>query len=255
VRIARVRVGRKTSYARVSGRSVHLVRGGLFGALEPTGERYPLSKVRLLAPVQPGKILAMAVNYRSHARGAPGAPALSPTPQPFLKTPSSIIGPNDPIVLPPDAGRVDEEAEVVVVIGRRAHRISEAEVDDHIFGYTAGNDVSAREWQRSDTQWWRAKSADSFSPIGPWIETEIAHGSKIGLIGRVNGKRVQKTHTGQLVHSIRRSISFISQFMPLDPGDLLFTGTPGTTAELHAGDVVEVEVEGVGVLSNPVIAG
>lgn len=255
MRIARVRVGRKTSYARVSGRSVHLVRGGLFGALEPTGERYPLSKVRLLAPVQPGKILAMAVNYRSHARGAPGAPGLSPTPQPFLKAPSSIIGPNDPIVLPPDAGRVDEEAEVVVVIGRRAHRISEAEVDDHIFGYTAGNDVSARVWQRSDAQWWRAKSADSFSPIGPWVETDLSHGSKIGVIGRVNGKRVQKAHTGLLVHSIRRSIAFISQMMPLDPGDLLFTGTPGTTAELHAGDVVEVEVEGVGVLSNPVVAG
>ena len=142
-----------------------------------------------------------------------------------------------------------------MVIGRHTHHISEAEVDDHIFGYTAGNDVSARVWQRSDTQWWRGKSADSFSPIGPWIETGIPHGSKIGVVGRVNGKRVQKAHTGQLVHSIRRSISFISQFMTLDPGDLLFTGTPGTTAELHDGDVVEVEVEGVGVLSNPVITG
>ena len=255
VRIARVRVGRKTSYARVSESMVHLVRGGLFGSLEPTGESHPLSEIRLLAPVQPGKIIAMAVNYVSHAQGARGQASLSPTPQPFLKTPSSIIGPGEPIVLPPDAGRVDEEAEVVVVIGRRAHRISEAEVDHHIFGYTAGNDVSARHWQREDTQWWRAKSANSFSPIGPWVETEIQHGSDIGFVGRVNGELVQEAHTADLVHSIRRSISFISQYMTLERGDLLFTGTPGTTVELHPGDVVEVEVEGVGVLSNPVVAG
>ena len=255
MRIARVRVGRRTGYARVSESAVHLVRGGLFGALEPTGESHPLSEVRLLAPVRPGKIVAMAVNYASHAQGARGQASLSPIPQPFLKTPSSVVGPGDPIVLPPDAGRVDEEAEVVVVIGRRARGISEAEVDDHIFGYTAGNDVSARHWQRDDTQWWRAKSANSFSPIGPWIETGIAHGSDIGLVGRVNGEVVQEAHTGELVHSIRRSIAFISQHMTLERGDVLFTGTPGTTVELHPGDVVEVEVEGVGVLRNPVVAG
>ncbi|MCY4639068.1 MAG: fumarylacetoacetate hydrolase family protein [Chloroflexi bacterium] len=255
MRIARVRVGRRTSYARVSESGVHLVRGGLFGALEPTGESHPLGDVRLLSPVRPGKIVAMAVNYASHAQGARGQASLSPIPQPFLKTPSSIVGPQDPIVLPPDAGRVDEEAEVVVVIGRRARAISEQEVDDHIFGYTAGNDVSARHWQRDDTQWWRAKSANSFSPIGPWVETEIPHGSDIRLVGRVNGEVVQEAHTGELVHSIRRSIAFISQYMTLERGDLLFTGTPGTTVELKPGDVVEVEVEGVGVLSNPVVAG
>ena len=123
---------------------------------------------------------------------------------------------------------------MVVVIGRRARAISEQEVDDHIFGYTAGNDVSARHWQRDDTQWWRAKSANSFSPIGPWVETEIPHGSDIRLVGRINGEVVQEAHTGELVHSIRRSIAFISQYMTLERGDLLFTGTPGNHRRTQA---------------------
>ena len=249
MRIARVRHLGKTSAAIVKGRSVHLVSGGPFGRLEPTGERTPLSKVRLLAPVRPSKIVAIGVNYRSHA-GERTAPT---EPQPFLKAPSSLIGPGEAILLPEGAGRVDEEAEVVAVIGRRARNLSEAEVDAHVLGYTCGNDVSARDWQRDDLQWWRAKSADTFTAVGPWIETGLRP-ERIGLQCRVNGKRVQRAHTGQLIHSIRKCIAHISRAMTLERGDLVFTGTPGVTVEIHAGDVVEVEVDGVGVLSNPVAA-
>ena len=250
MRIARVRHNGRTSTALITGRgSVELVKGGPFGKLEPTGQRTTLSKVRLLPPTQPTKIVAIGVNYKSHA-GQRTPPA---QPEAFLKAPSSLIAHGEAIVLPSGAKKVDAEAEVVAVIGRRASRIGEDEVDAHVFGYTAGNDVSARDWQQSDLQWWRAKSSDTFTAVGPWITTGLDP-ERIGLIGRVNGKQVQRSSTRQLVHSIRKCIATISQHMTLEPGDLVFTGTPGTTRQLADGDVVEVEVEGVGVLRNPVAA-
>ncbi len=250
MRIARVRHNGRTSTALISGRgSVELVRGGPFGKLEPTGERTILSRVDLLPPTQPTKIVAIGVNYKSHA-GERTPPA---QPEAFLKAPSSLIGQGDTIVLPSGAKKVDEEAEVVAVIGRRASGLTEGEVDAHVLGYTAGNDVSARDWQQGDLQWWRAKSSDTFTAVGPWITTGLDP-ERIGVIGRVNGKQVQRSSTRQLVHSIRKCIATISQHMTLEPGDLVFTGTPGTTRQLADGDVVEVEVEGVGVLRNPVAA-
>ena len=248
MRIARVRHNGRTSTALISGRgSVELVRGGPFGKLEPTGERTILSRVDLLPPTQPTKIVAIGVNYKSHA-GERTPPA---QPEAFLKAPSSLIGQGDTIVLPSGAKKVDEEAEVVAVIGRRASGLTE--VDAHVLGYTAGNDASARDWQQGDLQWWRAKSSDTFTAVGPWITTGLDP-ERIGVIGRVNGKQVQRSSTRQLVHSIRKCIATISQHMTLEPGDLVFTGTPGTTRQLADGDVVEVEVEGVGVLRNPVAA-
>lgn len=253
MRIGRVRADGRTSTAVLKGRTVHLVRGGPLGRLDPTGETYPLSKVTLLPPVMPGKVVAIGLNYRSHLE-ARVIPHDAPThPEPFLKTPSSVIGPGQSIVLPADAGRVDEEGEVVVVIGKRARNLRESEVDAHVLGYTAGNDVSAREWQRSDLQWWRAKSSDTFTAVGPWIATDLDP-ERIPLTVRLNGEVVQQADTSQLIHSIRRCIAFVTSAMTLEPGDLVYTGTPGTTAELHAGDVVEVEVGGAGVLSNPVAA-
>lgn len=251
MRIGRVRVGGRTSTALLKGRTVHLVRGGPLGRLEATGETFPLSKVSLLPPVMPGKVVAIGLNYRSHLE-ARVVPHEEPThPEPFLKTPSSVIGPGQAIVLPADAGRVDEEGEVVVVIGKRARNLRESEVDAHVLGYAAGNDVSAREWQRADLQWWRAKSSDTFTAVGPWIATDLDP-ERIELTVRVNGEVVQQADTSQLIHSIRKCVAFVTSAMTLEPGDLVFTGTPGTTAELHAGDTVEVEVGGVGVLSNPV---
>ncbi len=145
MRIARVRVGGRVSTAVVKGRTVHLVRGTPFGRLDETGESYPLSKVALLAPVQPGKVVAIGLNYRSHVESSPVAHGEPEHPEPFLKAATSVIGPGAAIVIPHDAGRVDEEGEVVAVIGRRCRNLTEAEVDAHVLGYTAGNDVSARD--------------------------------------------------------------------------------------------------------------
>jgi len=249
MRIARVRVDGRASTAVVRGRSVHLVKGGVFGALEPTGERVALSKAQFLAPIpRPSKILAMAVNYPSHAGGR----ALSTQPEPFLKAPSSIIGPGDAIEIPPGTSMVHGEPEVVIVIGRRARNVAAADAERYIFGYTAGNDVSARDWQQGDRQWWRAKSADTFTPLGPWIETDYER--RIALEGWVNGKRVQRGHTGQLVHSVAACIEHITASMTLERGDLIFTGTPQTTVQIQPGDRVEVRAGEI-VLANPVVAG
>jgi 2-keto-4-pentenoate hydratase/2-oxohepta-3-ene-1,7-dioic acid hydratase in catechol pathway len=249
VRIARVRVDGRTSTAVLRGRRAYLVRGGPFGRLEETGEAYALSRVRLLAPVQPKKIVAIGLNYRSHVGDRP-PPA---RPEPFLKASTSLIGPGDAIVLPHDAGRVDEEGEVVAVIGRRARHLRESDVDGVVLGYTCGNDVSARDWQRDDLQWWRAKSSDTFSAVGPWIETDLDP-ERIELRVTLNGTVVQEASTAQLIHSVRACIAFISSAMTLEPGDLVFTGTPGTTAQLAPGDHVAVEIVGLGVLENPVEA-
>jgi 2-keto-4-pentenoate hydratase/2-oxohepta-3-ene-1,7-dioic acid hydratase in catechol pathway len=250
MRIARVRYEGRTSTAVLVRNTAHFVRGGPFGALDRTGESAPLSKVQLLVPVRPTKIVAMAVNYWSHA----GDRSVSPKPEAFLKSPSSLIAQGEAIVLPAGANNVHAEAEVVVVIGRRASRVLAADAERYIFGYTAGNDVSAREWQREDTQWWRAKSADTFTAVGPWIETDLKP-ERIPVEGRISGRRIQRGDTSELVHSISACIEAISAVMTLERGDLIFTGTPETTAALAPGDVAEVEVTGVGVLRNPVVAG
>ena len=251
--LARARVDGKIVHGVVEGETLELIRGGLFGRRERTGVRVPLREARLLAPTRPSKVLAIGLNYRTHlaAQEDREAPA---NPEPFIKTPSSVIGPEEAIVLPPDAGPVDEEGEVVVVIGRRGRDIPEERVDEYVLGYTCGNDVSARSWQRGDLQWWRAKSSDTFTAVGPWIATGLDP-EQIGLRVRLNGSEVQRASTAELIHSIRRCVAFISRSMTLERGDLVFTGTPGETSRLSPGDRLEVEVEGVGVLSNPVVAG
>ena len=221
----------------------------------PTGETYRLSDVRLLAPIaRPGKILAAAVNYQSHVPSGrtvlkdDSAPSV---PQLFLKPSSSIVGPGDTIVLPAEARRVEAEGEVVAVIGHVCRNVSAEEALGYVFGYTIGNDVSARHWQRDDIQWWRAKGSDTFSPIGPYIATDLDP-ANIALRTRVNGSVTQEGNTSDLIHNIASMISFASKVMTLEPGDLLFTGTPGEPPRLEDGDVCEVEIDGIGVLSNPV---
>jgi len=156
-------------------------------------------------------------------------------------------------VLPKDAGRVDHEGELVVVIGKRAKDVSLEEALDYVLGYTCGNDVSARDWQRNDRQYWRAKGSDTFAPMGPWIVTGLDP-SDLKLDVRLNGEVVQSTSTALLIHDIPHIISFATRVMTLEPGDAIYTGTPGTTQALKAGDVVEVEIEGIGTLRNPVTA-
>lgn len=220
-----------------------------YESVQVTDTTYSLSEVQLLAPTTPSKVLAMALNYESHIRDA-----RKPTkPEPFLKTPSCIIGLNDPIILPHDAGTVHEEAELVVVIGKKCKHVSQQNALDHIFGYTCGNDVSARVWQRGDVQWWRAKSSDTFGPVGPCIVTDI-DGSSLDIWARVNGKQVQHCNTSELLFDIPTLVSFISQVITLDAGDLIFTGTSGAPVEIQDGDIVEIEVDKIGVLSNPVTA-
>jgi 2-keto-4-pentenoate hydratase/2-oxohepta-3-ene-1,7-dioic acid hydratase in catechol pathway len=198
-------------------------------------------------------VVAIGLNYRSHVASGPVAREEPAHPEPFLKASTSVIGSGEAIVIPENAGRVDEEGEVVAVIGRRARNLTEAEVDAHVLGYTAGNDVSAREWQRGDLQWWRAKSSDTFTAVGPWIATGL-NPERLSLTVRLNGEVVQQAETSELIHSIRKCIAYITSAMTLEPGDLVFTGTPGATYEIHPGDRVDVEVGGVGVLSNPVAA-
>lgn len=245
------------SYGLLEADGVHPLVGELFGKHERLPDALPLADVTLLPPVTPGQILAAAVNYRSHVASGRAvlkeeeAPAI---PQLFLKPPSSVIGPGDQIVLPAEARRVDAEGELVAVIGRPCRGVSAEEALDHVFGYTCGNDVSARHWQRDDVQWWRAKGSDTFSPLGPAIATGLDPGD-LHLVTRVNGNVAQDTSTSALLFGVAQLVSFASRYMTLGPGDLVFTGTPGETPRLEEGDVVEVEIVGIGVLSNPVTRG
>jgi 2-keto-4-pentenoate hydratase/2-oxohepta-3-ene-1,7-dioic acid hydratase in catechol pathway len=213
----------------------------------------PLSEVKLLAPVRPSKVLGVALNYRSHVERSP-LPDLHEEPKApefFLMPPSAIIGPEEAIRLPAGTVRVDYEGELVAVVGRRAHRVAPEKALEYVLGYTCGNDVSARDWQQGDLQWWRAKGTDTFAPLGPWLVTSLDP-TDLELRTRVNGREVQHTNTSSLIHDVARLVSFASEAMTLVPGDLLYSGTPGSTAPLHQGDVVEVEIDGIGVLRNPV---
>ncbi|WP_419950601.1 fumarylacetoacetate hydrolase family protein [Candidatus Palauibacter sp.] len=219
------------------------------------GRGHPLDQVRLLAPATPSKVIAVGLNYRSHldnsplgSREAPAEPGL------FTKLPTSIIGPDAPIRIPPDAEVVHAEGEVVVVIGRAARNVDPAGAGDCIFGVTAGNDVSERVWQRDDLQWLRAKGSDSFGPLGPRVVTG-ADWNDLRLRTRLNGQVVQEARTRDLIFSIPEIVSYVSRYVTLLPGDVIYTGTPGKTAAIAPGDRVEVEVEDVGVLANPVEAG
>jgi len=248
VKFARYLLHGEIAYGVVEGEAVRPITGTPFGPYRVTDRAVPLSQVRLLAPVVPTKVFAIGLNYADHLgdREPPKKPEV------FLKTVSSVIGPEEPILIPRGyTGRIDAEGEVVVVIGRRGKHIPEEQALDYILGYTCGNDVSARDWQRGDLQWWRAKSSDTFSPVGPFIATGLDPAG-LDLRVRINGKEVQHGNTANLLFSIPRIVSFISEVIALEPGDLIFTGTPGIPGALQPGDVVEVEVAGVGVLRNPV---
>jgi 2-keto-4-pentenoate hydratase/2-oxohepta-3-ene-1,7-dioic acid hydratase in catechol pathway len=199
--------------------------------------------------VTPGKIVCVGRNYVAHARemgnDVPAVPML------FLKPPSAVIGPGAPIVLPPWSAQVEHEAEIGVVIGRRVHRASPDEAIAAVRGFTCANDVTARDLQKSDGQWGRAKGFDSFCPVGP-VVAEGLDWSRLEVIGRVNGEERQRGRSAEMHFSIPVLVAFISEVMTLEPGDLILTGTPAGVGPLRHGDLVEVEIPGVGVLSNPV---
>jgi 2-keto-4-pentenoate hydratase/2-oxohepta-3-ene-1,7-dioic acid hydratase in catechol pathway len=222
----------------------------MFAGYEPTGERVPLADVKLLAPVIPrSKIIAVGKNYHDHAAEMGGEPPAEPLL--FLKPNTSVIGPDDAIVLPAQSEQVEHEGELAVVIGRIAKHVAEADAEAVIFGYTIANDVTARDLQRRDGQWARAKGFDTFCPLGPVIDTELdLDGGTIET--SVNGQRRQEGRLADMVHSIPAIVAYASSVFTLLPGDVILTGTPAGVGPLTAGDVVEVTVSGLGTLSNTV---
>ncbi|MDQ7833232.1 MAG: fumarylacetoacetate hydrolase family protein [Desulfovibrionaceae bacterium] len=212
----------------------------------------PLREIQLLPPVAPTKVVCAAVNYRSHADEVglpvPDEPVL------FFKPPSAVIPAGQPIVLPRVSTRVDYEAELAVVIGRPCRHAAPDKVAAHIFGYACANDVTARDLQKKDGLYGRAKGFDTFAPIGPWIETEVADPGSLGLRTLVNGEVRQQGDTSDMIFPVLELVSFISRVMTLFPGDVILTGTPPGIGPLAAGDEVRVEIDGVGVLINPVVA-
>ncbi|MGQ0642151.1 MAG: fumarylacetoacetate hydrolase family protein [Gemmatimonadaceae bacterium] len=239
--------GSATAYGILEGEQIRELRGDLFANPQPTGRTVRLSSVRLLAPCEPGKVIAVGLNYQSHlgTRAAAAYPGL------FAKMPTAIIATGEEVVLPPDAKNTHYEGELVVVIGKRAWRVSEADAKAYVFGVTAGNDISERDWQRDDLQWFRAKASDTFGPLGPVIAVGLNYDDLL-LQTRLNGEVVQSERTKDLIFNVSKIVSYVSRYVTLEPGDVIYTGTPQTTRAIKDGDVLEVEVEGVGILRNRV---
>jgi 2-keto-4-pentenoate hydratase/2-oxohepta-3-ene-1,7-dioic acid hydratase in catechol pathway len=221
----------------------------LYGDYVPGRAVMPLAEAQLLPPVVPSKIVCVGRNYAAHA--AEHQAAVPDEPMLFLKPPSALIGHRQPVQVPAGIGRVDHEAELAVIIGSSAQGVSHDEALDYVLGYTCANDVSARVFQQKDGQWGRAKGFDTFCPLGPWITTDLDP-LDLGVWGFVNGELRQDDRTASMVFDVPALIAFISGVMTLQPGDVILTGTPAGVSELHAGDVVRVEIEGIGVLENPV---
>lgn len=253
MKVARFSHGESISFGIVDEEEHELVvlkADPMFAGYDPTGERVPLAEAKLLAPVIPrSKVVAVGKNYRDHAAEMGGeAPA---EPLLFLKPNTAVVGPGDAIVLPPESSQVEFEGELAVVIGRIARRVSEADAASVVFGYTIANDVTARDLQRSDGQWTRAKGFDTFCPLGPVIDTELD--LERGTIETsVNGERRQEGRLADMVHSIAAIVAYASNVFTLLPGDVILTGTPAGVGPIVAGDTVEVSVSGLGTLANPV---
>jgi len=251
VKIARFSTGGDPRFGIVDDDEIVVLRGDpMFNGFDTTEERIPLADVKLLAPVIPrSKVVAVGRNYREHAaelgNEAPAEPLL------FLKPNTSVIGPGDTIVRPQQSSRVDFEGELAIVIGSIAKNVSEADAASVVFGYTVANDVTARDLQEKDGQWARAKGFDTFCPLGPVIETEFEVASQ-GIETRVNGEVRQSGRLDEMVHSVASVIAYASAVFTLLPGDVILTGTPAGVGPIMAGDTVEVTVEGIGTLSNPV---
>jgi 2-keto-4-pentenoate hydratase/2-oxohepta-3-ene-1,7-dioic acid hydratase in catechol pathway len=249
MRIARFLAQGSPVTGRLEGTLLHPFRDDGLGNLTACGNPLPVDGLSLLPPVQPGKIIGVGLNYRDHAleRGKP----LPSEPLLFLKPPSAALSCGAPILLPRGIGRVDPEAELAIVVGRMARNLTESEAGPAILGYTCFNDVSARDLQDRDVQFTRAKGFDTFAPFGPWIETEIDP-SDLSITGRVNGVTRQDSRTREMIFSPAYLVAFISRIMTLHPGDLIATGTPSGVGPISPGDTVEVVIEGIGTLSNPV---
>ena len=256
VKFARFKVNDSITFGIVEGDNVRELSGSIFGDWKETDKVHALSDVTLLVPTRPRHVFAMAGNYKSHLEDTEIPPKFR-IPQPFLKSPSSLVPHEGRIIIPKDATEeVHFEGEMVVVIGKRASKVSKENALDYVLGVTCGNDVSERYWQNDeenqDVQWWRAKGSDTFGPCGPFIVSGLNYDDLL-LTLRLNGEVKQEERTSQMIHDVATQVSFISKHVTLLPGDLIFTGTSGTTSKMQPGDVVEVELEGVGILRNRVV--
>ncbi|MFC1996921.1 fumarylacetoacetate hydrolase family protein [Chloroflexota bacterium] len=243
--------GKEPLYGWVMADKIGPIDGNIYDTFQRQEARIPLSTAHLLPPSTPGKIVCVGRNYAAHAKEHDAE--IPEVPLIFLKPPTSLIGQNQEIVLPPQSARVEHEAELAVVIGKSGRWITPDEALSHVFGYTVANDVTARDLQRSDGQWTRAKGFDTFCPIGPWIETEFDPADAV-ITCHVNGEMRQMASTRDMIFSVRHLIAFTSSVMTLEQGDLLLTGTPAGVSPLNPGDTVEVSIEGLGTLSNLVIS-
>jgi 2-keto-4-pentenoate hydratase/2-oxohepta-3-ene-1,7-dioic acid hydratase in catechol pathway len=251
MRLVRFQVGNRTASGILTGDEITELDGDFYGSFTRLKTCHARAAVKLLAPCSPGKIVAAGLNYRDHAAEiglpVPAEPVI------FLKPSTTVIGPGDVIRYPRMSAQVDYEAELGVVIKDQVKDIGPDEAKAHILGYTCANDVTARDLQRKDGQWTRAKSFDTFCPVGPWIETELDPGDLL-IESFLNGERRQSSRTAQFIFPVQHLVSFISQIMMLLPGDVIITGTPAGIGPMKPGDEVEVRIEGIGSLRNIVIA-
>lgn len=251
MRIARFSLNGEPRFGLVDGPELIVLNGHpLVNGVQPTNDRVAIKDVKLLAPSIPSKVVCIGKNYSDHIAEL----GLAPNPEPtiFLKPSSSIIGPGDAIVLPPQSNQVELEVELAVIIGKLTRNVSIDRAIEHVWGYTVANDVTARDLQFSDAQWARSKAFDTFCPLGPWIETEFIPEGQI-IESRINGEVAQASTLDQMIHGVAEIISYVSENMTLLPGDVILTGAPAGVRTLHKGDIVECEIEGVGNLFNPVV--
>ena len=235
----------------MEGDEIGELAGHPFGPVTFTGSRVPISAVRMLPPVLPSKVVAIGKNYADHASEMGGA--VPEQPLLFLKPSTAVAGHGDAIAYPPSSQRVDYEGELAVVIGRLCRDVPESRAAEVVLGYTCANDVTARDQQKADGQWSRAKGYDTFCPLGPWIETELDI-ADLRITTTVNGETKQDGRTSQIVHKVPSLIAYITSCMTLLPGDVILTGTPAGVGPVEIGDEVSVEIEGIGRLTNPVVA-
>ncbi len=251
MKLVRFSVDSKTKYGVLKNNTIEAIKGKPFGKINLTGEIYPLNKVKLLAPCRPSKIVALGINYASHGTefkfDVPKSPLI------FIKPPTAVIGPEDNIIYPPSSRQVDYEAELAVVIKKKARCVAKEKAFKYVLGYTCFNDVTARDQQKSDGQWTRAKGYDTFAPIGPWIETDLKP-DNLKIESYLNGIQKQNGNTCDLVFPIDELIHFISNVMTLLPGDVIATGTPSGVGPMQPGDSIEITIEGIGTLKNSVVS-
>ena len=257
MRFARYIHNDRKAYGVVQGDELVEIEGSIFDGYKLTEIRLPLADAQLLPPTDPTEIWMPGLNFANHLAFAAEVlgdedPHVPEHPEPWIKARGSLTATGESIVLPHDtAGEVHYEGEAVAVIGKTCRRVSPQEASRYILGYTCGNDVSERTWQKDDWTFWRAKGSDTFAPVGPWIETDVDP-QKLEMIVRLNGEEVQHGRTEEMLFTFAEIVSYISQQVTLRPGDLVFSGSTGVTIGLKDGDLVEVEIHGVGVLSNPV---